>query len=151
MHLGTLDSSELQHLVSRAIRSSASESFIRLLSLENLDGVLPTEMERLTKLKAVTQAKYRFLVHRRTMLLQALNGSSGAPDRIADDGVSVVSRLTLQLAQTTAECDELLVELLRVTDQIGQISKMIDSHWASALAVGLRKVRGTIALIYTID
>ncbi|KAF9466203.1 hypothetical protein BDZ94DRAFT_1288521 [Collybia nuda] len=138
--LWTFDSQELQQLVSRAIRSSASESFIRLLSIENLDRVLPTEIEQLTKLKAITQAKYRFLVHRRTMLLQALNSSSGAPDRIADDGVSVIGRLTLQLSQTTADCDELLQELLRITDQLAQISKMIDLHWASALAVALRKL-----------
>jgi hypothetical protein len=143
LYIGTLNSKELQELVSRAIRSSARESFIRLLSVDNLDRVLPTEIERLTALKAMTQSKYRFLVHRRTMLLQALNSSSGAPDRVADDGVSVISKLTLQLSQTTAEGDELLEELMRITDQLGQISKMIDTHWASALAVALRKVRGT--------
>lgn len=128
-------------IVSRAIRSSSSESFIRLLSLENLDKVLPGELKRLEALKGVTQAKYRFLVHRRTMLMQALNSSSGGHTGGEDNGlISVNSRLTVQLSETTAECDQLVEELMNIADQTAQISKLVDNHWASALAIALRKV-----------
>lgn len=138
--LGTVDSTELQNMVSRAIRSSASTSFIRLLSEENLDKVLPAELERLDTLKAVTQSKYRFLVQRRTMLFQALNSASLGQQKDGEDGVSVVSRLTLQLADTVTECDKNLEQLLQISDQIAQINKLMEVHWSSALAIALRKV-----------
>lgn len=100
---GTFDSSELQFIVSRAIRSSANESFIRLLSLENLDRVLPAELERLQNAKAVLQSKYRFNVHRRTMLLQALiSFTIVGVDKDKDGGSSLVSGLAAQLAEATS-------------------------------------------------
>lgn len=133
--------------MSRAIRLTARESFIRLLSLENLDRALPAEVERLHAMKSSTQSKYRFLVHRRTMLLQALNSSadsasnnSSATLNNKDKDGGVVSQLAMQLAQTTAECDRVLEELLRIGDHLSQIERMVDLHWASALAVALRKV-----------
>ncbi|KAH9479325.1 hypothetical protein JR316_0007915 [Psilocybe cubensis] len=143
--LWTVDSGELQDVVSRAIRSSASESFVRLLTAENLDKVLPAELERLESLKIVTQSKYRFLVHRRTMLFQALNSTSLGQQKDGEDGVSVVSRLATQLADTIGECDKNLEEVLRITDQIAQINKLIDTHWSSALAIALRKLNGSYA------
>ncbi|RDB18566.1 hypothetical protein Hypma_000217 [Hypsizygus marmoreus] len=144
--LWTFNSGELREIVARAIRTSGRESFIRLLSLENTDTILPAEVERLTTRKEMAQSKYRFLVHRRTMLLQALNSSSVSPEKkVPEDGVAVVSKLTQQLSQTTAEGDELMEELLRVTDQLAQISKMTDQHCASALAVGLRKLNKSYA------
>lgn len=137
---GTVDSGELQDVVSRAIRSSASEAFVRLLTAENLDTVLPAELARLESLKTVTQSKYRFLVHRRTMLFQALNSTSLSQQKDGEDGVSVVSRLAAQLADTIGECDKNLEEVLSITDQMAQIHKLIDIHWSSALAIALRKV-----------
>lgn len=132
-------------MVSRAIRSSARESFVRLLSLENLDHAMPAEVERLDSLKMATQAKYRFLVHRRTMLLQALNSSSLAPEKtLSEDGVSTVSNLALRLSETTAECDQVMELLLQISDQLAQMSKMVEVHWAGALAIALRKVRCVI-------
>ena len=137
---GTLDSRELQSIVSRAIRSSAQESYIRLLTLENLDTVLPAELERLEALKSTTQSKYRFLVHRRTMLLQAFHSISSVSNN-GEDTMGVISKLTVQLSETTGECDRLLEELMKITDHITQITKLLDRHWASALAIALRKVR----------
>ena len=138
---GTLDSSELQKIVSRAIRSSAQESFIRLVSIDNLDRVFPAELERLNDLKLVTQSKYRFNVHRRTMLLQALVSYSGTSgDKEKDGGASLIGSLAKQLSEITASCDVLAEELVSVTDQIRQIHKLLDIHWASALAIALRKV-----------
>lgn len=127
----------LQQLVSRAIRGSSRESFIRVLSVENLEQSLPAELERLNVLKAMTQSKYRFTVHRRTMLLQALHSFSGYNDR---EGAALVAKLTSQLSQATAECDQLLEDLLQIADQVGQINHLVDQHWSSALAIALRKV-----------
>ncbi|KAJ6581028.1 hypothetical protein B0H19DRAFT_1251290 [Mycena capillaripes] len=136
--LWTFNSKELQELVSRAIRKSSQESFIRVLSVENLDKSLPAELDRLNTLKSMTQSKYRFTVHRRTMLLQALHSFSGYNDKEKD--AALVAQLTGQLSQTTAECDQLLEDLLQIADQVGQITHLLDIHWSSALAIALRKL-----------
>ncbi|KAF7370994.1 hypothetical protein MSAN_00733600 [Mycena sanguinolenta] len=137
---GTFNSKELQALVSTAIRGSSRESFIRVLSMENLEQTLPAELERLNILKTVTQSKYRFTVHRRTMLLQALHSFSGYNDK---EGAALVAKLTSQLSQTTVECDQLLEELLQIADQVGQINHLLDQHWSSALAIALRKLNSS--------
>ncbi|PBK99898.1 hypothetical protein ARMGADRAFT_1074734 [Armillaria gallica] len=142
--LWTFDSAELQNIVSRAIRSSAQESFIRLVSIDNLDKALPAELDRLDALKAVTQSKYRFNTHRRTMLLQALLSFSGAgAGKEKDGGASLVGTVASQLSDISAECDSLAEQLVRITDQIGQIRKLVDVHWGSALAIALRKLNGS--------
>ncbi|KAK7031538.1 hypothetical protein R3P38DRAFT_3187250 [Favolaschia claudopus] len=136
--LWTFNSKELQELVSRAIRGSSRESFIRVLSVENLEERLPEELERLNALKAMTQSKWRFSVHRRTMLLQALHSHSlsGYNDK---DGAALVAKLS----ETTAECDQLLEDLLQIADQVAQINHLVDQHWASALAIALRKLNSS--------
>ncbi|KAJ7065271.1 hypothetical protein C8F01DRAFT_737553 [Mycena amicta] len=139
--LWTLDSKELQEIVSRAIRNSSRESFIRVLSLDTLDSALPAELDRLNTLKSVTQSKYRFTVHRRTMLLQALRSFSSYNDREKD--VEGISKLTSQLSQTTSQCDQLLEELLKTNDQIGQLTHLQDAHFASALAIAIRKLNSS--------
>ncbi|KIK57087.1 hypothetical protein GYMLUDRAFT_61671 [Collybiopsis luxurians FD-317 M1] len=128
---------------SRAIRSSASESFIRLLSLRQLDETLPAELERLASQKASMQARYRFHVQRRTMLLQALMSFTAATSAEKDGGVDLIGKLATQISDTTAECDRLTQELVSVTDQMSQITKLIENHWASALAIALRKLNGS--------
>ncbi|KAF8075185.1 hypothetical protein FPV67DRAFT_619783 [Lyophyllum atratum] len=144
--LWTFDNRELQELVSRAIRRSSPDTYIRLLSVENLDQALPAEVDRLTSLKATKQAQYRFLVQRRTMMLRALNSSFLSPEKVeADDGIPVASGMALQLSQTAAECDQLVEDLLVITDQLEQISGMLERHWASALAVALRKLNKSYA------
>jgi hypothetical protein len=135
---GMLDSNELQNIVARAIQSS--ESFVRLMTLDNIDNVLPAELERLDTLKAVTQSKYRFLVHRRTMLFQALNSSVISANQNNGNSIFVIAGLTSQLADTIAECEKLSEELLSISDQTAQINKLIDIHLGSAFAVALRKV-----------
>lgn len=130
-------------IVSRAIRLSARESFIRLLSVENLDKHLPAEAERLESLQAITQSKYRFNVHRRTMILQALHSFSTVPNDKIDTGA--VGELTSQLSAITADCDRLLEELLVIRDHHAQVARLLDTHWASALSVALRKLNGSYA------
>jgi hypothetical protein len=132
----TFTSTELQEVVSRAIRLSANESFIRVLSIETLDKGIVDENERLATLKLMTQSQYRFQVHRRTMLLQALNSSATA----TPCDPSIITNLAVQLSETTAQCDRLMEELLRISDQQSQVAKVQDLHWASALAIALRKI-----------
>ncbi|KAJ3563383.1 hypothetical protein NP233_g8975 [Leucocoprinus birnbaumii] len=144
--LWTFSSAELQQIVSRAIRSSARESFIRLLTVENLDRALPNELERLEKSRASAQTKYRFLVHRRTMLLQALITSAQIPSAKAkdkEDNLDSITKLALQLSETTTECDRLVEELVSISDRTAQINRMLDVHWASALAIALRKLNNS--------
>ncbi|KAJ3743761.1 hypothetical protein DFH05DRAFT_1497558 [Lentinula detonsa] len=139
--LWTLDSQELQTIVSRAIRSSAQESFIRLLPLKQLDEALPAELERLNFQKASIQSRYRFHVQRRTMLLQALVSWTTTTEK--DGGIDLVSKLATQLSDTTVACDKLTQELVSIADQINQVTKLIENHWASALAIALRKLNGS--------
>lgn len=74
-----------------------------MLSIENLDTVLPAELERLDNAKLVAQSKYRFNVHRRTMLLQALVSlSSVGAEKEKDGGGALIAGLAKQLAEVTA-------------------------------------------------
>ena len=132
----TLTSAELQDIVSRAIRLSAQESFIRVLPVETLDQKIPEENERLDNLKMITQSKYRFQVHRRTMLLQAINSSATSTPH----DPQVICHLTGQLSETTATCDRLMEQLLKIVDQQAQLKKVLEWHWASSLAIALRKI-----------
>lgn len=77
------------------------------------------------------------------MLLQALITSAQIPslkDKDREETMDSIAKLALQLSETTIECDRLLEELLKISDQTAQINRMLDVHWASALAIALRKV-----------
>jgi hypothetical protein len=161
----TFTSRELQEIVSRAIKLSARESYIRLLSLSTLDDTLPQEILRLESLKMVTQAKYRFHVHRRTMLLQALSSASlnnaaakcglghharnnigdgnNAPKMDNRDPFSNVSKLTSQLSETTGALDVLATDLITIASHQSQITALLATHWGSALAIALRKLNSS--------
>ncbi|KAH7910059.1 hypothetical protein BJ138DRAFT_153009 [Hygrophoropsis aurantiaca] len=132
----TFSSAELQEIVSRAIRLSAKESFVRLLSVTALDTDIVVESDRLDALRLTTQAKYRFQVQRRMMLLQALNSTVGA----SLNDPSVLLGLIAQVNEVTATCDTLLAELVSITDQQAQISRVQHRHWSSALGIALRKL-----------
>ncbi|KAJ7623676.1 hypothetical protein FB45DRAFT_926408 [Roridomyces roridus] len=109
------------------------------MSVDVLDRQLPSELQRLDALKATTQSKYRFTVHRRTMLMQALHSFSG----YNDSDPALVGKLTSQLSQTTAECDQLLQDLLQISDQAAQIQRLQDIHFSSALSIALRKLNSS--------
>ncbi|KAL4249931.1 hypothetical protein ABKN59_002062 [Abortiporus biennis] len=133
-------SDQLQAIVSRAIRQTAHESFIRLLSIKTLDEEIAQELARLDALKATTQSQYRFNMHRRTMLLQSLMALASGDG----DSAALVS-LTSQLAEITVTCDRLMENMLRISDQRAQIRTLQDVHVASALAMALRKLNGSYA------
>ncbi|KAF9269328.1 hypothetical protein L218DRAFT_1072931 [Marasmius fiardii PR-910] len=133
----TLTSSELQEMVSRSIRCSARESFVRLLSLRLLDTELPDELEKLSERKVEKGAKYRFLVQRKSMLVRGLWS-------IAGSDLTVTSMLS-QLSEASAECDKLAGDLVKICDQIKEIQQLMDNHSASTLAVALRKLNSSYA------
>lgn len=64
----TLTTDELQEIVSRAIRLSARESFIRVLPVDTVDNVLAKEAERLAGLRLTTQSQYRFQVRKYSLV-----------------------------------------------------------------------------------
>ncbi|KAG2143779.1 uncharacterized protein EDB93DRAFT_1251833 [Suillus bovinus] len=137
----TFTSAELQEIVSRAIRLSAKESFIRLLSLQALDIDMVKEAERLEEERLAAQVKWRFEMNRRTMLMQALNSCASV---IANSGESdkenVLGGLISQVATSIASCDSILASILHMSDQQAQISMVQRRHWASALGIALRKL-----------
>lgn len=140
----TFTSAELQEIVSRAIRLSAKESFIRLLSVQALDIDMIKETERLEEERSAAQAKWRFEMHRRTMLMQALNASAST---FASSGEgnkdNVLGSLISQAAASIASCDSILASVLQMSDQQSQISIVQHRHWASALSIALRKLNRT--------
>ena len=54
---GTFTSEELQETVSRAIRQSAAESFIRVVPIQMMDVELPQELERLEQVRACSRLR----------------------------------------------------------------------------------------------
>ncbi|OJT07682.1 hypothetical protein TRAPUB_1443 [Trametes pubescens] len=140
----TFTSEQLQETVSRAIRHSASESFIRVVPTHTFDVELPQELERLESLRMTTQAQYRFSMHRRTMLLQSLAALSQSQLPDNGDGEALYS-LTTQLAELTVSCDRLMEALVRISDQRAQVQQVQNLHIASALSMALRKLNTSYA------
>lgn len=136
----TFTSSELQEIVSRAIRLSAKESFIRLLSLQALDIDIVKEAERLEEERLAAQGKWRFEMHKRTMLMQALNSASVFANSGDGDKENVLGGLISQVANSIASCDSIFSSILHMSDQQAQISVVQHRHWASALGIALRKL-----------
>ncbi|KAG2093141.1 uncharacterized protein F5147DRAFT_779463 [Suillus discolor] len=137
----TFTSPELQEIVSRAIRLSAKESFIRLLSLQALDTDMVKEAERLEEERLAAQVKWRFEMNRRTMLMQALNSCAGVFASSGEsDKENVLGGLISQVATSIASCDSILASVLHMSDQQAQISVVQHRHWASALGIALRKL-----------
>ncbi|KAG2033837.1 hypothetical protein BDR03DRAFT_902021 [Suillus americanus] len=137
----TFTSSELQEIVSRAIRLSAKESFIRLLSLKALDADMVKEAERLEEERLATQVKWRFEMNKRTMLMQALNSCASVFANSGEgDKENALGGLISQVATSIASCDSMLASILHMSDQQAQISVVQHRHWASALGIALRKL-----------
>ncbi|KAL0566401.1 hypothetical protein V5O48_015613 [Marasmius crinis-equi] len=146
----TFTSTELQDIVSRAIRLSARESFVRLLSLKLLDTILPDELEKLAEKRRGAGGRYRFTVQRRSMLMQGLWAVVASPDlSSANTPTSSITpaatSLLTQLSDASAECDRMAEDLVKICDQVKEIHQLVDGHWASALAVALRKLNSSYA------
>lgn len=119
-------SDQLREMVSRAIRDSAKEQFIRLLSLDALDKEIPEELARLESLKSTTQAQHRFHFQRRTNLLQSLNALANSSPNPAENGTNTLGMLIQQLAEVTASMDRFTETLLKASEHRSQLAQVQD-------------------------
>jgi hypothetical protein len=129
----TLTSTELQHLVSSAIRQSAKEQLIRLLPPSTIDTRMPEDAARIESTWETASTRWRFEANRRNMLLRALSASG------ADNN------LLTQLSATLSNLDLHAQNLLHATAHRAQLAAARDTHRASALAVALRKLNASYA------
>lgn len=132
-------------MVSRAIRDSAKEQFIKLLSIDALDKEIPEELARLESLKSTTQAQHRFHFQRRTNLLQSLNALAYSTPVPAENGANTLGMLIQQLAEVTASMDRFTETLLTASEHRSQLSQVREKHLSSSLAVALRKLNASYA------
>ena len=138
-------SDQLREMVSRAIRDSAKEQFIRLLSLNALDKEIPEELARLESLRFTTQAQYRFHFQRRTNLLQSLNALACTTPVSSECDNSTLGTLIQQLAEVTSSMDRFTETLLSASEHRSQLAQVQEKHLSSALAMALRKLNASYA------
>jgi hypothetical protein len=129
----TLTSTELQHLVSSAIRQSAKEQLIRLLPPSVIDTRMPEDAAHIERSWDTAAVRWRFEAHRRNMLLRALSASGADSD------------LLTQLSVTSSNLDLHAQNLLHAATHRAQLASARDTHRASALAVALRKLNASYA------
>jgi hypothetical protein len=129
----TLTSTELQHLVSSAIRQSAKEQLIRLLPPSIIDIRMPEDSAHIERSWDTAAARWRFEAHRRNMLLRALSASGADND------------LLTQLSVILSNLDLHAQSLLHAATHRAQLASARDTHRASALAVALRKLNASYA------
>lgn len=130
--------------MSRAVRVSAKESFIRLLSLQALDDDIVQEDIRLSEDRIAAQAKWRFEVNRRTMLINATTATLACiSDGDQDHGLSKLNDVIYQLAGAINSCDSQMSAIFYMMDQQMQMSSLQHKHWTSALSIALRKLNKT--------
>ena len=129
----TLTSTELQQLVSSAIRQSAKEQLIRLLPPSIIDTRMPEDAAHIERSWDTAAACWRFEAHRRNMLLRALSASG------ADNN------LLTQLSVTLSNLDLHAQSLPHAATYRAQLASSRDTHRVSALAVALRKLNASYA------
>jgi len=136
----TFTSSQLQAIVSRAIRQSAEASSIRLLRLEVLDEEIPEELRRLESQRTDIKTRYKVLVRRRATLFDALlTYASGGEE----ENTTSILRLTEDLRDLTTTLDRLTEELHSLDGQIAHLDSLTHIHSGSALAMALRKLNAS--------
>ncbi|TFK29562.1 hypothetical protein FA15DRAFT_664110 [Coprinopsis marcescibilis] len=137
----TFSSSQLQDIVSRAIRESALSSSIRLLKLDSLDTDIPAELHRLEMHRTDVKAKYKALVRRRTLLFESLSLQF---THTSEESSTIGAHIVEQLKDVSRSLDSLAEELHVADEQIGQLNTLVQVHCSSALSVALRKLNGSL-------
>jgi len=132
----TLTSSQLQGIVSRAIKQSAEASSIRLLRLEVLDNEIPQELTRLQNRRTEIQSNYRSLTRSSENLYSKLNNEIVA-------GSSFFRETLKELRDTARQLNKLTEELHSVDQQHAQIQNIVQMHHGSTLSMALRKLNGS--------
>ncbi|KAG6811623.1 hypothetical protein H0H92_006587 [Tricholoma furcatifolium] len=133
----TFTSTQLQGIVSRAIRQSSEASSIRLLQLETLDTDIPEEVEHLQTLRTDTITRYKTYARRRANLLDALMSGVDARD---PDGAF---RQLQELKDISGVLDKATQDLHSLDEQLAQLAHLTQVHSTSALAMALRKLNAS--------
>ncbi|KAF9261753.1 hypothetical protein L218DRAFT_905267 [Marasmius fiardii PR-910] len=133
----TFTSSQLQAIVSRAIKQSAEASFIRLLQLETVDREIPNELRKLEMQRTDLKSRYKLLVRKRTEVLGRL---TLCLDGTTQEDNVVALTLVTRLGEIATQLDQLAEDLHSVDEQISQLKSLRDVHDGSALAMALRKL-----------
>ena len=133
----TFTSSQLQDIVSRAIRQSAEASSIRLLRLEILDNEIPEEKGRLEAQRTELLSRYKSWARRRTALIEALGMYVAGGD---EDTAAYAVRMVDDLRDVTAMLDRFANDLHAVDAELAHLDSLLQTHSGSALAIALRKL-----------
>ncbi|KAJ4490346.1 hypothetical protein J3R30DRAFT_70335 [Lentinula aciculospora] len=136
----TFTSSQLQAVVSRAIRQSAEASAIRLLRLETVDHDIPVELHRLELQRTDIKTRYKMLTRRRTEVLATLTLYC---DGTLHEDPTASLRIISELRDISSTLDRLAEDLHSVDEQISQLTSLRDVHDASALAMAIRKLNAS--------
>ncbi|KIK96765.1 hypothetical protein PAXRUDRAFT_282384 [Paxillus rubicundulus Ve08.2h10] len=136
----TFTSSQLQEIVSRAIKHSAEGSSIRLLRLETLDGEVAEETHRLEMHHTDIKTQYKALVRKRWTLMGALAGHF---EGVEMNDAATAIRTVEELSEVSLALDQLADELHSTIEQLAQLKSLRDVHHGSALAMALRKINST--------
>ena len=133
----TFSSSQLQEIVSKAIKTSAEASAIRLLPIDTFNDTIPNEIHKLEVQSSELRTNYKLSVRKRRGLINQLSG-------IVDGGElsdpAAACRLVEELSEVSDNLDHMSEELYNVTDQLAQLNHLRDLHSTSALAMAVRKL-----------
>ena len=120
---GTFEPQDMKEIITRSIRNSAQDSLIRLLPLSAFDTSIPAEIEKLQAQKVDAQARYLEGVQMRTKALESIDGD------------------VVDLAEIVNRTDTVVEELVRVTDQMGQMRRLMDVQ-RDTKKVRMQELRG---------
>lgn len=133
----TFRSSQLQAIVSKAIKQSSEASLIRLLEPEILENDLPAEISRLETLRMDVKTRYKLLTRRRAVLFESLSSFLSGN---SEEGSGYAHRQLEELSEISATLDQLAEELHSADAQLAHLYSLTQVHMSSALAVALRKL-----------
>lgn len=137
----TFRSSELQAIVSKAIRKSAEASSIRLLHQGAVDLEIPAEMEKLEKQRMDVKSRYKMFTRRRMELLESL--SAVVNPNASWENPTLAVRYVEDLKDVSVGLDRMAEDLHSIDQQIAQLNSLCEVHFASALAMALRKLNSS--------
>jgi hypothetical protein len=136
----TFKSSQLQTIVSKAIKQSSEASLIRLLEPEVLDSDIPAEIANLEALRTDIKTRYKLLARRRAVLFETLSSFLLGN---TEDG-SHAHRLLEELSEIAGTMDHLAEELHSADTQLTHLDSLTQVHISSALSVALRKLNASL-------
>lgn len=136
----TFSSTQLQNIVSKAIKESAQTSSIRLLKLESLESEIPDEIHRLEMHRTDVKSKYKALTRRRATLFESLTFHLTSS---ADGDSTFALRISEELNSVATSLDQLAEELHSTDYELAQLNTLVQVHSKSALSMALRKLNAS--------